>query len=351
MIFDATSTVKLTNLNLKTMKKLLTAVMVLLLFVSCNDGIQDKILATSTGRFNELLIIIPQKDWQGDIGQSIKDSITTEVIGLPQIEPQFSVIQIEPRSFNGLLLRTRNILEIKKGQPSGIQFKTNEFSKPQVYITVSGKNDEEIAKVIYANAEKIIAAYKKSDLQSLMSNPNHPFYPASEIPFLIKNNISLNIPNNFKPVDVTDNFLWYRYETYDPGKDINGSMNVIVYFYPLKNKFSTLKDSLVTMRDQLGALKIPGPKEGTHYATEAAYAPHIFETTLHGKPAFKTYGKWEIRNGFMAGPFISYAVEDVKHQRIIVAEGFVYAPMVNKRDYMFELEAVVSSLKINNTTP
>lgn len=330
------------------MNKIFFLGLFLLLFVACKQGNNEVLLAKSTGRFNELLLVITQKDWQGDIGQSIKDSITTEVIGLPQIEPQFSIIQVEPNAFNGLLPRTRNILEIKKGQPAGITFEKNEFAKPQVYITVSGKNEQEIIALINANAQKIIESYKKSDMDNLMKNPNSPFYPTNEIKFFAKNGITLNIPNNFKSVDETDNFLWYRYETYDPGKDINGSMNVIIYAFPLHTSFDEMKDSLVFLRDKIGLQKIPGPKAGSHYATEAAYAPHIFETILNGMKTYKTYGKWEIRNGFMAGPFVSYAVEDKVKNRIVIAEGFIYAPMINKRDYMFELEAIVNSMKLIN---
>lgn len=334
------------------MNKVFWSGLIVLLFISCKEEIGEKTVAKSTGRFNELLLVIPQKDWQGDIGQSIKDSITTEVIGLPQSEPQFSVIQIEPRAFKGLLSRTRNILEIKKGEPSGIRFEKNVFAKPQVYITVSGNNNEEITSLLYANAQKIITAYKKSDMESLMKNPNAPFIPTEQISFFAKNGIQMHIPSTFKVVDQTDDFLWYRYETYDPGKDINGSMNIIVYTFPLHQPFNTLKDSLVSLRDKIGFAKIPGPKKDTYYITEAAYAPHIFDTTLHGTPAYKTYGKWEIKNGFMAGPFVSYAIEDKLKNRIVIAEGFVYAPMVNKRDYMFELEAVVNSFKLvtPNTT-
>ena len=63
-------------------------------------------------------------------------------------------------------------------------------------------------------------------------------------------------------------------------------------------------------------------------------------------PCYATFGKWEVLNDFMAGPFLNYAIEDVSNNRWIVVEGFVYAPSVNKRDYMFELEAVLKSIHI-----
>ena len=49
----------------------------------------------------------------------------------------------------------------------------------------------------------------------------------------------------------------------------------------------------------------------------------------------------------MAGPFLNYAILDKKNNRLLVVEGFTYAPSVNKREFIFELEAIAKSLKIN----
>ena len=48
----------------------------------------------------------------------------------------------------------------------------------------------------------------------------------------------------------------------------------------------------------------------------------------------------------MAGPFVNYAIEDKVNNRYLVAEGYVYAPSVDKREYVFELEAIIKSIKI-----
>jgi hypothetical protein len=80
--------------------------------------------------------------------------------------------------------------------------------------------------------------------------------------------------------------------------------------------------------------------------TEKAYTPQTLETVVDGKKAFETRGKWEVKNDFMAGPFVSYFVVDKKHNRIVVFEGLTYAPSVNKRASLFELEAIAKSMKI-----
>jgi len=60
----------------------------------------------------------------------------------------------------------------------------------------------------------------------------------------------------------------------------------------------------------------------------------------------ETRGQWEVKNDFMAGPFLNYTILDAKNNRLIVFEGFTYAPSVNKREFIFELEAIAKSMVI-----
>jgi hypothetical protein len=36
-----------------------------LINTSCEDNSNERLRASSTGRFNELIVVIPQKDWDG----------------------------------------------------------------------------------------------------------------------------------------------------------------------------------------------------------------------------------------------------------------------------------------------
>lgn len=52
-----------------------------------------------------------------------------------------------------------------------------------------------------------------------------------------------------------------------------------------------------------------------------------------------------VKDFLMAGPFLNYIVEDKPNNRLLVMEGFVFAPSVNKRDYMFELESILKGVE------
>ena len=45
----------------------------------------------------------------------------------------------------------------------------------------------------------------------------------------------------------------------------------------------------------------------------------------------------------MAGPIVNYQIKEESNNRWIIVEGFAYAPSLSKRDYMFELNTIISS--------
>ncbi len=59
-----------------------------------------------------------------------------------------------------------------------------------------------------------------------------------------------------------------------------------------------------------------------------------------------------MKNGIsMGGPFVSLSVVDVKRDRIVTVEGFVFAPGKSKMNLVRQVEAVIYSLKINDQPP
>jgi hypothetical protein len=62
--------------------------------------------------------------------------------------------------------------------------------------------------------------------------------------------------------------------------------------------------------------------------------------------AVDTRGLWRMKNDFMGGPFVSISVLDETRNRVVTIDAFVYAPGKDKRNLMWELEAVLESLKL-----
>ena len=67
--------------------------------------------------------------------------------------------------------------------------------------------------------------------------------------------------------------------------------------------------------------------------------------SVNGKFAMEARGLWEMRNAPMGGPFVSHSRIDEKNGRVIVVEGFVYAPEKMKRTLIRRLEAALYTLE------
>ena len=325
------------------MKKIFSVFVLSILLVSC-VGNDKMILKESIGRINKVMVVAKISDWTGDVGQEVRNSFGELMVGLPQAEPILSVSQVAPSGFSSMMKASRNILVISEGEKSNFSVKRNVYAKPQTIIYVQGKDDKEIIEILQNRKEEIRKTFLDSDIaftQGIFKkDASKQKYKTLE-----QLGLSMTIPNKFNTVDDTGDFLWLRNHL-TSGIAKTGSNNILVYSVPLVDK-TTVADSIVSVRNAIGKKYIPGSDpEKMYMITEEAYTPFTFDATIDGKKAYETRGKWEVKNDFMAGPFLNYTVLDEANNRLIVVEGFTYAPSVNKRAFVFELEAIAKSLKI-----
>jgi hypothetical protein len=267
------------------------------------------------------------------------------MVGLPQPETILSVSQIAPNGFNSMMKVSRNILIIGKGEKEDFYIKKNVYAQPQIIIYVYGTDDASIIKIFNKHKKEIIDAYISSDILMTQNIFKRKKLDDSQFKTLQNLGVSFTAPGNFKTVDDTGDFLWLR-QHLTSGIAKTGSNNILVYSVPIEDETKIAKN-VIAVRNSIGKKHIPGTDPETmHMITEEAYTPFTSEVVLDGKKTFETRGKWEVKNDFMAGPFLNYSVVDKKNNRIIVFEGFTYAPSVNKRAFLFELEAIAKSMKI-----
>jgi hypothetical protein len=323
------------------MRKIVLFILVLSTIYSCNESKGEKYLPKSVGAINSLSVIIDNDLWKGEIGDEIRKYFAAPVDGLPWDEPQFSIHQMPPVVFSDFVRNSRNIIIIEKDITSKSGIKNDVYSRPQKIGYFSGENEEEIIHLIQKNAPAMVAEMKQQELAEKQKRIKRSLN--KETALKEKLGVSLTMPSVYKIAKEEDNFFWIDREI------LKGSMNILVYEMPLHSisNDSTQIESIIKMRDSIGKKYIPGPIEGSYMSTEKAYAPYLFEAEIAGRPALEVKGMWDVTGYFMAGPFINYIVEDPEKDRLIVAEGFTFAPSTNKRDYMFELEAILKTLKID----
>ncbi len=325
------------------MRNILSILMIVLVLVSCKDDASKnkRILFDSQGKINDISVVIDNESWKGRVGEAIRDVLTAPVYGLPQDEPTFNINQIPPQVFTDFITRTRTVLKIEMGKKAGMAIKDNVYAKPQKVVLVTGKTKDDVIAVLKENAAKIIETFRGIELAQRQNLIRKALYNSHVITEKLGVNIEFN--NAYRIAKDDGNFFWIR-------RDIRtGTLNIMLYELPYGaiQKTDSVINRIVAIRDSIGKQHIEGPVEGSYMSTEMAYTPFHGETVLDTKPTLETKGMWEVKNAFMAGPYINYAIEDNINKRWIVAEGFAFAPSVEKRDYMFELEAIIKTISIN----
>ena len=324
------------------MKKIILLVLVATLTIACNDKNkkEQRYIQDSSGVLNNLSVVIDNDLWKGKVGDAVRDVVTTNVPGLPQNEPMFDVNQIPPQVFKDFATKNRTVLRVNKGKDAGLKIANNVYAKPQKVVFVTGQNNDQIIEILKANKDKIISAFKAQEVKWRQDQIKKSVLNTDEVEE--KLGVTITFPSIYRFAKKDDNFFWIR-------KNLStGTNNVMLYTIPYDsiNKEGDIIEQVIKHRDSLGKKYIPGPLDGSYMKTEEAYSPFLFNTTIDNKPTYEVRSTWDIEGTFNAGPFVNYMIEDKPNNRYIVAEGFTFAPSVNKRDFVLELEAIIKSLKV-----
>ncbi len=323
------------------MKKILITFFSLFLLFSCkqNEGDKNAVLTESNGMINNVSIIIDENLWNGEIGDSIRKKFAAPVDGLLNEEPMFNLNQYPTKIFDGIVRKSRNIVIVQKSDKSGYSYKKNEFAKPQSVFYIVGKNQEEILAGLEKRANEIIKSIKDSEIEENQVRLKKAAVDDKKIKDRF--GIGLTIGHGYKYDMVHDKFLWIRKEF------TTGYNSILIYEVPINTieNDSNVVNNVVKMRDSIGKQFIHGTLKDTWMVTEEAYSPYFFDIKVAGRKTFETKGNWYLKNDFMAGPFINYAIKDEKNNRYLILEGFTFNPSKVKRDLVFELEAIIKSVK------
>ncbi len=323
------------------------ALLLALSLTSCKEGKNQKYLPTSIGAINSMVVVIDNELWKGKVGDSIRKHFAAPVLGMPMDEPLFSIDQIAPKFFTGSIRNTRSVLYVMEDTVNVGHVKSDMYATPQKVGVIKGTDKDEIIDNISKKSEEIIAAFKDMEIEEQQKRFNRSLNKEGVLQE--KFGISLKVPSIYKVGKQEDNFVWIDREIQ------KGTANIIVYEMPANsfNNDSTLVQDIIAMRDSIGEKYIPGPDitgKITYMRTEPAYAPAVFPVEIAGIKGVEVRGIWDIKNYPMAGPFLTYILNDKANNRKLVLEGFVFAPATEKRDDIFELEAILKTLKVTSPT-
>lgn len=303
--------------------------------------LSDDTLPPANGGILDLLVVCKDGLWQGDAGSAFEEHFISMVYGLPQPEPRFTVRQVNPSEFSELLQRSRYIFLMGTGSDTvDFAFEKDKWARGQLVVHMHAQNEEALSKAI-KSSRKSIGERIEQEERTRITKKIKPLTLKEYPEFFTKHGLELDIPNDFGiSVAKEDVVVYWKTTT----RSDNG---LLIYVGDLPKEGAIIGNEIIPLRDSLTKLYVPGEREGSYMTTEQLIKPQFTPMEIEGRFTIEARGLWRTVGDIMGGPFVSYTIYDEENDRLIYIESFILAPQKKKRRSLFELEALIRSLRIN----
>lgn len=326
-------------------------------------------LPKANGKPGEIIVVIDSAQWEGKVGKVLKETFHQQVPHIPRAEQMFSLNHVDPKDFQSILKKQKNIIfvtvlgsnskgnkrlktyftkeslkMIDEDQSLFMYPKQDEFAKGQEVLHLFGETEEILINNISQNKFKL----QKHFLEIEEKRAYRSLYTAKEekgISKHIENKLGceLKVPLGFEIALEDDKFIWLR--NFSP--DVDKSIFISWVDYTSEEMFSL--DSLLKLRTEISKPYIlykPDDRESYLLTETDNFDVIANKINFKGQFAVALRGLWKINKYYMGGPFISYSMVDESTNRLYYIEAFLYSPGKAQRDLMRELDTIIKTFKV-----
>lgn len=311
--------------------------------VSCGCSPKEKLLPTVSGKAGEVIVVINKTDWEGSVGTELRELLASDCPFLPQKEPLYTLVDVNPSAFTNIFQIHRNILLVNMSNDvtkPGIVIRYNVWARPQCVIGINAIDNESALQIIKDNSSLILNTLEQAERDRIISNSKQ--YEERSLAPIVTAFVggSPHFPTGYTLKKQTSDFIWIAYETTYVNKGF------FVYKYPATGTADDFKvENIIAKRNEVLKNNVPGMFENTYMTTSDVTTPGIEFVKYKGREFAQVRGYWEVHNDYMGGPFVSHTFYSKDGKELIVMEGFVYAPRYDKRHYMREVESILYSFE------
>jgi hypothetical protein len=351
------------------------ALISLLIFFSCSsDEKNPEYLPKANGKSGDLSIVVDSVQWRGELGKELRKVFEANVPGLPQGEPMFKVINIQPTKNMRMLAQMRNLVyvltldqptpgtriltrqfsegtikKIRSDSTFNIYTRTDEYAKGQHVMYLFDDTQAGMINFLREHKQDLIDYFNKAERQRITSEIFKTKSTKGIVEFLIKEQkCSIRIPFGYKLAERTSDFVWLRSMTAATDKD------VFISWKPYTSEYQLLPDSLIQWRDDICKTHLyedPTNPEGYLVTEQEDAKVTARQMRLNENFAMEIRGLWRTNQRTMGGPFVGYALVDEPRGLLYYVEGFAFAPGRDKREMMRELEAILWTFRTSKDIP
>ena len=330
----------------KTLLTLAVMTLVVMLQGCGTEPSNRKKTIASKGLPYELLIIVDEPVWNSSLRDSINAVFEGAVPGLGQPEPLFRTMRLYPRHYSQRYSTMRNIVEIRVDSTEvepRVSVAHDAQAKPQLYVRITAPTPQALAVLLREQGGQVADLFVESELAyaAAMLRGKHSTRVDKAMETTLGRGVC--VPVELERLKQGEDFVWAATNTADR------DLNFMAYAIPLQADTAMQGSTWIQLRDSALQRNVPGDKPGRWMTTARVDGVPLVQTRslrlAHGRQVYEMRGLWEMHRGTMGGPFVSLAYPDSAAGRMLVVEGFVFAPNANKRDMIRRLEAALRTLR------
>lgn len=304
---------------------------------------KSMIFPVASGRPYEVLVVLDDQTWQEPSGRALFDILDTDVPGLPQSERSFRISQTDPKHFDQALQIFRNIIQVnidpKQFTRTGMRFTRDKYAMDQIVLTINSPSKEDFKNFCVEHRQEVVDFLTRTEMNRLIKELEQKY---SKVTYDLAWQIftcKFYAPKELTSYKKGDHFLWTSNNT------ASGLENICMYSYPYEGPQTFTKEYILHKRDSVMQKNLPGEKPGMYMQTDTLCTV-IKPIVVHNMYAMEARGLWIMKGDCMGGPFVSHSRVDTETGRVVVVEGFVYAPEKMKRGLMRRLEGSLYTLQL-----
>lgn len=294
-----------------------------------------------TGRVGELGLVIDGRLQSTPAVKYLKEILQQPVSSLPQVEPLFDVTTIPSDVFSAMFRLMRNLIIIEinpECKKETIRYSTNVWANDQAVVHIEVKSDSSLLAFLQLNENKLPSYFLKEERTRYGNYCRNSLSRVLVDTVNKRFNFWLDVPQGYSIVHDSVNFIWLGQEA----KQVQ--QGLFIYSFPLNKVSSLSMQDLLAKHDSVLKVNVKTGHIGAYMTTEYRCQPEskIFE--IDQNEVLSVSGLWRVEGDFMGGPFVMVAIPDIKRNRVVVLDGFVYSPeKPNKRNYIRQLEAIMQT--------
>ena len=329
------------------MKRILSYIAIAILAfasISCKEETKKKVLLPNiSGKAGEVIVVIGKDNWDGLVGNTLRDTLACECPYLPQREPLYTLVNVAPAGFTSLFQVHRNIIVMNISSAvtePGVVYKKDIWSAPQCVIYINAIDAESAAQLIKDNSAKIKTTLEQAERDRVIANAKR--YEELKLRPVVTEIFggTPHFPSGYQLKKKTNDFVWITYDTQFT------MQSILMFKYPVeKGKDMMSLDNVIKNTNEMLKNNVPGMFENTYMTITDFARPSLEYLRYKGRDFAQMRGFWEVHNDYMGGPFVSHVFYSPDGTEMIEIFAFVYAPKYDKRHYLRQVESVIYSFE------